>query len=79
MPRVHIKKKDYMKSDFSASIVGKLYKENLVQSDLAREMNITQQALSRKIRAKSFSMDDLMVIFKVLNYSDEEIVRYLKT
>lgn len=78
MPRVALKKPEYKKSDFSASIVGKLYQENLVQSDLAREMNITQQALSKKIKTKHFTMDDLMIIFRVLKYSDDEIVKYLR-
>lgn len=78
MPRVAIKKKDYMKSDFSASVIGKLRKKKMTQSQLGKELGITQSATSIKLDKDQYTMDDLMVIFKVLEYTDEEILRFLR-
>ena len=78
MPRVAIKKKDYMKSDFSASIIGKLRKRKMTQSQLGKALGVTQGAVSIKLNQDSYSMDDLMIIFDVLEYTDEEILRFLR-
>lgn len=81
MPRVAINKKKYMIKDLPAWIVGKMHTERKRQSDVAKEIGITQPAMSVRLKRDeldSFSYGDLLTLFKVLNATDEEILRLMK-
>ncbi len=85
MPRVAIKKKDYMIADLPSWIVGKMYTKGLKQKDLANLLGITPQAFSFRLRKNGrgdpkdvFSYGDLLTLFKALDATDEEILRLTK-
>lgn len=80
MPRVAIKKKDYMIADLPGWIVGKMHKKKLRQTDVAKEIGITQPAMSQRLGQDldSFTYGDLLTLFKVLEATDEEILRLMK-
>lgn len=83
MPRVSIKRKDYMIVDFSRWLVGKMREKNLRQVDVAKLLGIDQPGLSRRIQSgmkgrDSFSQGQMITLFKELEATDEEILRLTK-
>ncbi len=83
MPRVAIKKKQYMITDLSRWIVGKMREKNLRQVDIAGFLGLNQQSVSARIQnglkgKDSFSQGELITLFKELEATDEEILRLLK-
>lgn len=53
------------------------------QDDLAKELGITQAAVSSKIQPKgerqtSITYKDLLIFFKLVKATDEEILHYMK-
>ena len=78
MPRVAIKKKDYMISDLSQWISGRMYVKKLRQKDMAQLIGITQPSFCRKLESGFFSYGELLSILKKLDATDEEILRLMK-
>ena len=85
MPRVTIKKKDYMITDLQGWITGRMRIKRIRQADLAAELHITPQALSARLKPADkgrtpkdqFSYGDLLTIFKVLEATEEEKIRLM--
>lgn len=78
MPRVSIKKKDYMISDLSKWIVGKMYETKVRQREMAELLGITQPAFCQKLKSSYFTYGELLSVFKYLKATDEEILRLMK-
>lgn len=78
MPRVAIKKKEYMVTDLSKWIVGKMYEMKLRQSDLAEMIGVSQPAFCQRLKKGMFSYEDLLTLLKNLNATDEEILKMMK-
>lgn len=51
--------------------------EGLTQITVARELGISQQALSRKIKNNSFTYDNLVKLFKIFHSDADEIVNVM--
>lgn len=90
MPRVALsleqRKRNKIK-DLTEWIDGRMHSMGLEQEDVARELNISQEALSARLnpktyaknkRADPFKYGDLLVLFKLLDASDEEILRLMR-
>ena len=78
MPRVTIKKKEYMISDLSQWIVGRMYAMEIRQRDMAELLGITQPAFCNKLKISYFTYGELISILKKLEATDEEILRLMK-
>lgn len=78
MPRVAIKKKDYMISDLSQWIVGRMYTKKLRQQDMAELIGITQSAFCQRLKKGLFTYGEMLSILKQLDATDEEILRLMK-
>lgn len=81
MPRVSIKKKDYMIKDLAGWISGRMHIKGIRQDEVAKVLGISQQALSARLNPKKyksgvvtdpFSYGDLLELFKLLDATDEE-------
>ncbi len=86
MPRVDSKKKEYMIKDLPGWIAGRMHSKGLTQEDVAKELGISQVALSVRLNPKKykngtvkdpFSYGNLLVLFKLLDVTDEEKQRLL--
>lgn len=77
MPRVALKKTDYLLSDFSRRINDRMRWEGITQEMIGKELGISQQAAGRRIRQGNFNTVQLMKLFKLLKFPQEEIVQYL--
>lgn len=49
------------------------------QEELGKRLNMSQQSLSKKLRHGKFTMKELQNLFKTLEFSDEEILKVMKT
>ena len=90
MPRVALntaQKKKYKVMDLVGWIEGQRHILGIDQKVIANELGITQAALSHRLNPNKykegvekdpFSYGDLLVIFKLLETPEEEIVRLLK-
>ena len=78
MPRVAIKKKDYLLSDFSEWVIGRMKALGYTQEQMGRKIGIGQSSFSEKLRQNKFTHSDVVTILQVLGASDTEIVRLMK-
>lgn len=78
MPRVRIKKKEYMVNDLTKWINRRREDLNLRQRDLAELLGISQPALSNRLEKGLFNYTDMIQILNVLNATDEEILKLMK-
>ena len=78
MPRVAIKKKEYMISDLSQWIVGRMYAMKIRQREMGELLGITQQSFCKKLHGSYFTYSELLSILKRLEATDEEILRLMK-
>lgn len=75
MPKVHITKIDRQKDRIVAYVISELQVRGLRQQDLANYMGISQQALSNKLRRKSFSFENYVQIVNFFGADDYELRR----
>lgn len=78
VPRVAIKKKEYMISDLSQWIAGRMYSRNIKQDEMGDLIGINQSSFCKRLKAGNFSYGDLISILKKLEATDEEILRLMK-
>ena len=69
MPRVAIKKKDYLQTDLREWMNGRMKSLGKTQAHMGELLHITQQG---------FGNVQLYVIFKELQATDEEILKLMK-
>lgn len=77
MPRVRIKKENFMVSDLRNLIRGKAKTMKISQGQIAAELHITQSAYSKRLENMTFDASDLIKIFHLLDFTEEEIVKNL--
>lgn len=88
MPRVALtveQKKQYKIRDLAVWVSGRMRILGLTQQDLAKELDVTQAAVSKKLRASTYtnrnadpiSCGELIILFNLLEATPEEIVRLL--
>lgn len=83
MPRVSINKKKYMLRDLYVWINGKMLLKDINQTRLGEMLGISQQAASIRLSGLKKGMDtlkhnDLAIIFKEFEATDEEILKFMK-
>lgn len=61
------------RNDLKRFIKLKMATEEVRQVDLAEELYITQGAFSQKLKKAQFDFSELVIIFKRLRVSDDEI------
>lgn len=73
MPRVYMSESERLNDRLATWIYGAMKTKGYTQKMLADEMMITQQALSVKLKRRSFSFTDFLVVVRVLNPDEQEI------
>ena len=81
MPRVKVKKKEYMVRDLAGWVAGKMHTCGLKQEDVAKELGISQQAFSNRLNPKKyrsgaikdpFSYGDMLTLCKLFDVGADE-------
>lgn len=78
MPRVAINKQKYLLTDLRAWISDQMRDSKKSQSYMGEMLGIKQQAFQRRLKKSNFTAAQLHIIFKELEATDEEILRYMK-
>lgn len=73
MPKTFLSEKDRLSDRLAAWVYSQLDMRRMNQSQLAKEMDITQQALSYKLINRSFSYPDFVTIVAVFNPDPSEL------
>ena len=75
MPRTYLTKQEQLNNRVAKWVYGELKARQMTQADLAREMQISQQALSMKLKIRRFTFDDLCVFVDVFKPDKDELER----
>lgn len=75
MPMVYLTLEDRLDSRLATYVYGELKVRRIPQEKLAREMGISQSALSQKLRKKKFSFNDFIRIVHFFNPDEKELDR----
>ena len=78
MPRVKALKAEYMEQDIGMVLERYRKDKGLKQSDLARQMEISQQAYCKKVKNKTFYYRDIIRAFKALELTDGQMLKHIK-
>lgn len=78
MPRVAIKKKDYMKKDLRAWMTGQMAVRKISQEKAGELIGLSQPAFCNRMKQGQFTYEQLLVLFKAFEATDEEILRMMK-
>ncbi len=78
MPRVAIKKKDYLQTDLRKWMNGRMKSLGKTQAHMGELLHITQQGFGNRLKQGKFENVQLYVIFKELQATDEEILKLMK-
>lgn len=78
MPRVHINKKKYILQDFREWVVGRMHTLKKSQSDMGKLLGISQPAFSNRLENSKFDYSQILEILKILEATDEEILRFMR-
>ena len=77
MPRVYITKQEQLNVRLSRWVYGELKVRQMSQAQLAREMQISQQALSMKLKIARFTFEDLCTFIRVFKPETDDLERLL--
>lgn len=78
MPKVIINKHDYKANNIGCTVAMWIRKAGTTMKALAKELGITPQGVSFKIKTNAFTYEDLLTIFEFLEVPDEEILKAMK-
>lgn len=79
MPKVlPLSSTERKKEEFKKWIKGKKSAEDITQEMIGKKIGITQQAAGQKMRNSQYTYTDLLILFKTVNATDEEILRLMK-
>jgi transcriptional regulator with XRE-family HTH domain len=75
MPLVYLTKEDRLNSRLATYIYGELKIRRMSQASLAKIMGISRQALTQKLRRRSFSFTDFVTVVSVFEPDEKELNR----
>lgn len=87
MPRVALtteQRKNNKVKDLAGWVVSQMHILGMKQDEVAKELGISQPAFSIRINVKSckkkdpFSYGDMLILFKLFETSDEEMIRLMR-
>ena len=78
MPRVSINKKKYLLTDFREWVIGRMRTLKKTQAEMGNAISLSQTAFSKRLEESNFTYQQLIVILKELQATDEEIIKLMK-
>lgn len=77
MPKVYLSENDRLSERLASWVYGEMKCRGISQVEMAKEMQISQQALSMKLKIHSFTFADLLTFIRVLEPDERELDRLL--
>ena len=78
MPKIFLTKQDKLNNDLVALIYGTMKVKGVTQKQIADRLYISQPAFNRKLKRKKLTFEDLIVIFEMLEFTDEQILSVMR-
>ena len=78
MPKVYLTKTDKLNNDLVALIYGTMKVKHVTQKQIADRLYISQPAFYGKLKRKKLTFEDLVVIFEMLELTDEQILSVMR-
>lgn len=77
MPKIFLSETDKLNNRLTSWIYGEMKNQGMSQSELAKEMGISQQLLSYRLKHKLISFEDFVTIVKTFQPEDDDLLRLL--
>lgn len=78
MPRVAINKKKYLKTDLREWMLGRMNTLGKTQAYMGAAIGISQPAFGKRLQEGNFTNEQLYIIFRELEATDENILRLMR-
>lgn len=78
MPRVYITKQQKLNNRLVMLIYGTMKIKRVTQTQMAKQLGISQQAFAKKLKNCQFTFADITTIFEVLDTPDEDILSVMR-
>ena len=78
MPKTYITKQDKLNNDLVALIYGMMKIRHVTQKQIADRLYISQPAFYGKLKRKKLTFEDLVTIFEMLDFTDEQILSVMR-
>ena len=78
MPKVYLTKQDKLNNDLVALIYGMMKIRHVTQKQIADRLYISQPAFYGKLKRKKLTFEDLVTIFEMLDFTDEQILSVMR-
>lgn len=78
MPRVYITSNDRLNARLAAWVYGQMKVQNVTQKMIADKRGVSRQAISKKLRARSFDYDDFLTFVEIFEPDDAELLRLVR-
>ena len=78
MPKVYLTRTDKLNNELVALIYGTMKIQHITQKQIADRLYISQPAFNRKLKRKKLTFEDLVVIFEMLDLTDEQILSVMR-
>lgn len=78
MPKSYITKQEKLNSRLATLIYGTMKVKHVTQAMVAERLGISQQAFGKKLKRKQFTFADLVTVFEMLEFTDEDIISVMK-
>ena len=75
MPKVFLTNEMRLREELAIWICGQLKVNRVSQTNIAKELGITQQGLSKKINRRTFTYDDMLFFFAKFQPDQETVMR----
>lgn len=78
MPKVYLTREQQLNNELVALIYGTMKVKHVTQKQIADRLYISQPAFNRKLKRKKLTFEDLVVIFEMLDLTDEQILSVMR-
>lgn len=78
MPKVYLTKQDKLNNDLVALIYGTMKVKHVTQKQIADRLLISQPAFCGKLKRKKLTFEDLVTVFEMLGFTDEQILSVMR-
>jgi predicted XRE-type DNA-binding protein len=78
MPKVYLTKQDKLNNELVALIYGTMKVKHVTQKQIADRLFISQPAFYGKLKKKRLTYEDLVTVFEMLEFTDEQILSVMR-
>jgi len=78
MPKVYLTQEHQLNDKLVALVYGMMKVRHVTQKQIADRLYISQPAFNGKLKRKKLTYADLIVIFEMLDFTDEQILSVMR-